>query len=192
VRIVQALRTIADRYQALSPRERALAMTLVATLALFAAQSSFDFAGRGATEETSARARVAEAASAVEALSEPQLQERLSTEVAKIWDSALVDTSLAGAQAQAILAVEQVALQAGLNAAEVVVQDEEQPNEGAVAALDVAVSSDWSWSSVIALVETLEASETAFVLREISLETESEERNLRAVLRAPVLLEAPE
>lgn len=190
--IASAWRSLEHRYRLLTPRERAFVATLGAVLAVFGAQSSFDWVMRTVAEEERAGARAAELRMLAATLSDDRVNDELGIEAGKIWRASIVDTSFEGAQAQAVLAVENLALQAGLDGVEVALSSENDAGESAVRGVDVQMASQGDWLGVIALLEALETAEPAFMLRGMSFRSEDGVNELRVVLRAPVLLEAPE
>jgi hypothetical protein len=188
----QTWRSLVDRYRRLTARERAFAAALVALVTLFAAQAGYQWAEGSAARARDAQARAAEAHALTAALADDSYQRRLGTETGKIWRSAFVDSTLLGAQAQALLAAETLAAQASLDNAEVAVIDEDDAGSGPVHSVRVALSSDFSWRGLAELMGALGGAGPAWVLEEIEFVSAPDTAGMRVVLIAPALLEAPQ
>jgi hypothetical protein len=182
----------AERFRRLTQRERAFAAGLLAVLGVFAALSGFEAASAAAARASAAQARAAEAEALVATLSDADYQRRLGLETGKLWRSAFVDSSMAGVQAQALLAAETIAAQAGLSNPELSVVDEDLPHAGPVHVVRLTLSSDFDWQTFAALLEALQSAEPAFVPEDIELVSDPEANTMRITLRAPALLEAPQ
>lgn len=185
------LREWSQKLSRATQRERA-GLAIVGAVAAFAAAiAAFDWAQNSTLAASDAALRYEQASVALTSASDPAFQENLAVEVNKVWRWSIVEASAGVAQAQAITALEGLAMQAGLTG--VVVTANELPlgeNYQAVTPLSLSLSADFDWGSFQALLEAMEASDLSLSLEALELAPdENQAAKLTIMVRAPFLRE---
>lgn len=185
-------RELLRKLRGATPRERA-GLAMIGALAAFAAAfASFDWALGAGQAASEAEIHRASTAAALARNSDPAFQENLAVETNKVWRWSIVEVSNGVAQAQAIAAIEGLAMGAGLTNAVVTANEfPSEENYGAVTPLSLTLSADFDWGSFQALLEAMEASDLSFSPEALELApNENQAATLTMTVRAPFLREA--
>jgi len=178
--------------RAMTARERAGLAMLAALLVTALAAGSLDWALGAGLAAHEAQARHAQAAATLARDSDPAFQESLAVETNKVWRWSIVEASEGVAQAQAIAALEGVALQAGLaNVAVTAGELAPRENSSAVRPLSLTLSADFDWASFLALLEAMQATDLSLTLEAVEVAADQDQApTLTMRLRAPFMQEA--
>ena len=185
-------RELMRKFRGASPRERA-GLAMVSALAVFgSAIAALDWALNAGEAASDAQLRHAQAAASLARDIDPAFQERLAAETNKVWRWSIVELSTGVAQAQAIAALEGMAMQAGLtNVAVTASEFPPEENYQAVTPLSLTLSADFEWGSFQALLQAMQASDLSVSFEAVELApNEGQAATLTMSVRAPFLREA--
>lgn len=185
------LASLLARLKTATPRERT-GLALVAVLITVAlASSAFDWAMRAQEAAATAHNERVALAAIHERIGEPQFQEQVALATGKVWRWSIVDQSEGLARAQAQSSLEAIAAGAGLANVVVGVADEPATPAGGLGTISLTLRAQFDWSTYVALLQALEASEFSFSAVSVEVSGAST-RTLSMRLIAPYIREAPQ
>jgi hypothetical protein len=188
-----SLRAHLERLRAATPRERAGLALVVAIAACAAALWAFDEAMQAGDRADEARARYADLQSAYAREGALAFQQSVAIEANKVWRWSIVQSSPGVARAQAVTALEGLALQAGLSNYTIELDEAAAPAEvdGVITPIRLVLSADFDWVSFQALLQALAATDLSFVPEAVGVEVnEARGPTLSLTLRVPFLNES--
>ena len=184
--IAAALRPIASRLNALTPRERGGLAMLAAILTVTAAVYAADWAGTRATAADIAAQAAANAQALRASFDDEAYVRRLSEETANVWRSARIEDPLA--DDEMLAEIEALCAQAGLSDVQVALIEGER--QGLVSTADVSINAGFDWTALLALLETIEYSETSISVRSIEVTGEEGAQELLLIVSVPLIDES--
>lgn len=190
---MNALQTLMEKVKAATPRERAGVALVAALVSAAFALSMFDWAMRADARARDSAGRHAELSLVQSRIGDQHFQEQVALAAGKIWRWSVNDASESLAAAQASSALEALAAGAGLTNVSVSVVEGETSAEGqGLGVIALTLRADFTWSSYMALLQALEASDLSFTVDTVEVSGGADAaRELALQVRAPFIREAP-
>jgi hypothetical protein len=182
--IADVARTLMQKLNAATPRERAAMAVLGAIAAITAVVYAIDWAGQRGTAAASATQAASETASLQSTFEDEGYRRVLASESGTMWR--LSRTADAFAAEEVVTELEALCTQAGFGEPRVALVDQTQMR-GRVGVLEASISADFSWAAFLALLQLFEASELSFSVRSIDVSEGDGQQRMTLVVGVPVI-----